>query len=253
MDQARREPHELSYNPSHYTVMANDIIKGKQSMTLQEARLLRLVITQIAQSDNDLQTYSCRIQDLAKFLNVPANNLYRDIREVCRGLMRLNVEVGTGSPKEPWTIWHWMSMAKYDGNGTITLRLSNEIKQFVLDLNGWFTRYQLCDILSMKSFYSIRLYEILKCEDNKTNCEQDYHEFTIQQLREMLGCEKKYKQIGQLKDKVIEPAANEISEKTDILVEVEYIKTGRPITRVRFYIHDKPQRQQLPGQTKLDI
>jgi plasmid replication initiation protein len=253
MDQARREPHELSYNPSHYTVMANDIIKGKQSMTLQEARLLRLVITQIAQSDNDLQTYSCRIQDLARFLNVPANNLYRDIREVCRGLMRLNVEIGTGNPKSPWKIWHWMSTAEYDGNGTITLRLSDEIKQFVLDLSGWFTRYQLSNILSMRSFYSIRLYEILKCEDNKTNCEQDYHEFTIQQFRAMLGCEKKYKQIGELKKYVIEPAAHEISEKTDILVEVEYIKTGRPITGVRFYIHDKPKRQQLPGQTELNL
>ena len=69
----------------------------------------------------------------------------------------------------------------------------------------------------------------------------------------MLDCEKKYKQICELKKYVIEPAAHEISEKTDIRVDVEYIKTGRAITGVRFYIHDKPKRQQLPGQTELDL
>ena len=245
MAKIKNEEHELSYNPSHYTVMANDIIKGKQSMNLQEARLLRLVITQIAQSDKDLQTYSCRIKDLARFLNIDSSNLYRDIQDFCLGMLDLKVQTGTGDPHSPWEAWHWISMAKYDGNGTLTLRLSNEIKPYVLELDRWFTRYQLGSILSMKSFYSIRLYEILKCEDNKTNCEQDYHEFTIQQLREMFGCEKKYKQICELKKRVIEPASHEISEKADILVEAEYIKTGRTITGVRFYIHDKPKRHQL--------
>ena len=34
--------YEMQYNSEYFTVAANDIIKGKQSMTLQTARLIRL-------------------------------------------------------------------------------------------------------------------------------------------------------------------------------------------------------------------
>ena len=43
---AKVKKYEMTYNAEHYTVAANDIIKGKQSMTLQTARLIRLLITQ---------------------------------------------------------------------------------------------------------------------------------------------------------------------------------------------------------------
>lgn len=252
MAKIKAEVHDLSYSPDHYAVMANDIVKGKQSMTLQQARVLRLMITQVAKDDTDYRTYTCRIKDLARFLGIDSSNLYRDIQDFCLGMLDLKVQVGTGNPRSPWRAWHWISMASYDGNGAITLRLSDEIKPYVLALDRWFTRYQLGNILSMKSFYSIRLYEILKCEDNKTKNEKGYHEFTIQEFREMLGCEKKYRQIGQLKQRVIEPASREINEKTDMQVNVEYVKTGRAITSVRFYVRDKPETQ-LPGQTELSL
>lgn len=49
--------HAMSYNGEHYTVAANDIIRGKQSMTLQAARLIRLLIAQVVKEDKDLRKY----------------------------------------------------------------------------------------------------------------------------------------------------------------------------------------------------
>lgn len=250
----RKRTHEMAYKAENYTVMANDIIRGKQSMTLQEARLIRLLITQVAQGDTDYQTYSCRIVDLADFLGVPKNNIYRDIPDICKGLMQNVVYIGTGNKRSPWRMFHWVSLAEYDGAGTITLRLSDEIKPYVLDLEKWFTRYPLGNILAMRSYYSIRLYELIKCQDGVGRAEKDFIDFDIEELRQACGCEGKFERISQFKAKVIELAVQDINQNTDIWVEVEYIKTGKRITNVRFHIHDKPKKRkkkQLPGQMEL--
>lgn len=234
---AKVKKYDMAYNSEHYTVAANDIIRGKQAMTLQTARLIRLLITQVVKEDKDLKTYVCKISKLAEFFNIPSSNLYRDIREICECAMKSVVYIGTGNPKRPWKIFHWISLAEYDGNGIITLRLSDEIKPYVLDLEKWFTQYQLKNILEFSSYYSIRLYEILKCEDGKYRNEKLKHEFTVEELKQFFDCENKYVRISQFKEKVIEVAVREINQKSDIWVDVSYKKTGRAITSVVFEVH----------------
>lgn len=226
----------MQYNPEHFTVAANDIIKGKQSMTLQTARLIRLLITQVVKEDKDLKTYSCRITDLANFLNVDSSNLYRSIRDICESAMKSVVYIGTGNSKHPWKIFHWLSNAQYDGNGTITLRLSDEIKPYVLELDKWFTQYQIKNILEFNSFYAIRLYELIICEDGINGGYNDTVEFEITDLRKFFACEKKYSSFKDFRRNVIDVAVREINNKSDIYLTPYYKKQGRKITTIGFYI-----------------
>lgn len=239
---ARTIKHEMTYNAEHNTVAANDIIKGKQSMTLQTARLIRLLVTQIAERDKDLKTYTCKITDLAKFLNIDSSNLYRDIRGICECAMKSIVYIGTSNPKEPWEMFHWVSTAKYDGKGTLTLRLSDEIKPYVLELEKWFTQYKLKNILEFNSYYAIRLYELIKCEDGATGNMQSELEFEIEELRQYFDCENKYKPFANFKKNTIEVAVREINEKSDIWLKPTYKKWGRAYTRVSFEIHENFKR-----------
>lgn len=239
---ARTIKHEMTYNAEHNTVAANDIIKGKQSMTLQTARLIRLLVTQIAERDKDLKTYTCKITDLAKFLNIDSSNLYRDIRGICECAMKSIVYIGTSNPKEPWEMFHWVSTAKYDGKGNLTLRLSDEIKPYVLELEKWFTQYKLKNILEFNSYYAIRLYEIIKCADGETGNTQSELEFEIEELRQYFGCENKYKPFADFKKNTIEVAVREINEKSDIWLKPTYKKWGRAYTSVSFEIHENFKR-----------
>lgn len=234
---AKVKKYEMTYNAEHYTVAANDIIKGKQSMTLQTARLIRLLITQVVKEDKDLKTYTCKITDLAKFFNISKNNLYRDIKQICNCAMLSTVSIGDGDPKHPWKMFHWLSTAQYDGAGTLTLRLSDEIKPYVLELEKWFTQYQLKNILEFNSYYAIRLYELIKCRDGENKNSQSELEFTIDELRTFFDCEKKYSAFKDFRKNVIEIAVREINEKSDIWVNPTYQKTGRMITSVVFEIH----------------
>ena len=234
---ARAKKYEMTYNAEHNTVAANDIIKGKQSMTLQTARLIRLLVTQIAEKDKDLKTYTCRITDLAKFFNIDSSNLYKEIFKICECALDSKVYIGTGNPKHPWEMFHWISMASYDGKGTITLRLSDEIKPYVLELEKWFTQYKLKDILGFNSYYAIRLYEIIQCVDGETSHSQSELEFEVEELRQYFDCEKKYAAFKDFRKRVIEVAVREINEKSDIWLKPTYKKWGRAYTSVSFEIH----------------
>lgn len=234
---AKVKKYEMTYNSDHYTVAANDIIRGKQSMTLQTARLIRLLITQVVKEDKDLKTYTCKISDLANFLNVPKNNLYRDIDKICDCAQKSIVYVGTGNPKQSWKRFNWLSMSEYDGNGNLTLRLSDQIKPYVLELEKWFTQYQFKNILEFNSYYAIRLYEIIKCEDGATGGMQSELEFEVDELRQYFDCEKKYSAFKDFRKNVIEVAVREINEKSDLWINPTYKKTGRAVTSVSFEIH----------------
>lgn len=223
----------MSLNKEHYTIMDNKLVAGRQTMTLQEAKITRLAITQVVKQDKDFKTFTVNIGDLAQFLDIPKNNLYRDIRSICEGLLKRLVYIGTDNPREPWKMFQWFSMARYDGQGTITLRLSDQIKPFVIELHQY-NKYKLQYILQMQSFYAIRLYELLKIDEFKGN---DYQEFTISYLRQFFDCEKKFERISQFKERVIEIAVAEINNKSDIRIKsVEYIKKGRNVDRVKFEI-----------------
>ena len=227
----------ISYNKSHYTVMANAIVKGKQEMTLTEARIIRLLITQAVKEDTDLKTYMCRIQDLANFLNIPPNNLYRDVKTICENLLKRILRININDGKRSWEAFQWVQYAKYDGNtGTVILKLSEQIAPYVLELNSWFTQYKLENILEFNSFYAIRLYELLKCEEGIAREYRYEFVFSIDYLREIFCCEKKFVKNNDFTTKVIMTGVREINAKSDIEIDFEPIKSGRKINSLKFYL-----------------
>jgi Protein involved in initiation of plasmid replication len=226
---------ELNYDKKHYIVMANDIVKGKQEMTLTEARIIRLLITQVVKEDKDLKTYTCKITELAEFIGISGKSLYRDVRTICENLLKRIVRINVN--KNSWKAFQWIQLAEYDGySGLLTLKLSEQIAPYVLDLNSWFTQYKLKNILYFNSFYAIRLYELLKCETGIFNDNKDFYEFSIEHLRTIFCCENKYKTTAEFIKKVIQIGVREINDKSDILVEYEYVKQSRKIVSIQFTV-----------------
>jgi len=85
----------------------------------------------------------------------------------------------------------------------------------------------------MKSKYSPRIYEILKCNEFK---KQGYIEIEIDELRKLLKTEGMYHQYQDFKRKIIIQTQKELKKLTDISFEFEEIKTGRKVTSLKFYI-----------------
>lgn len=240
----------IEYNKSYYAVMANNIIKGKQTMSLQEAKLIRLLITQICKNDTDFKTYKVNINDLANFLDIDSSNLYREIRDICQSLMTRTIKI---EKEKEWKIFQWLQLAEYDGKGTITLMLSNQIAPYLLGLNAWFTKYQLKNILAMKSFYAIRLYELLKLAVGEDRKKTMRYIFSVQDLRKFLECEAKFKQIGEFKKWVLDIAIRDIKEYSEYICTYESKKTGRTITDIVFLLQLKENKKKKVEQEQKEV
>ena len=122
------------------------------------------------------------------------------------------------------------------GQVTIEVDCNHKLKDAFFDIakNGY-VRYQLKNIISLKSQYSVRLYPKLK--------DRPYG-WTIQvtELREILGATaSSYDVFKDFNKHVLQKAVKEINEITDITVTTENIRKGRSVVAIKFTISEKKQ------------
>ena len=56
----------------------------------------------------------------------------------------------------------WVTRCEYHSDVGIALKLNDELRPLLLNLQDHYTQYALDEILVMKSVYAIRLYELLQ-------------------------------------------------------------------------------------------
>jgi plasmid replication initiation protein len=131
-------------------------------------------------------------------------------------------------------------------SGLVKIRLDDDMKPYLLDLQENFTQYNLIYTLAMRSQYSTRLYELLKSYQYKK-----YVIFDIEELKRLLFAEN-YKNGKDFRKRVLDTAAREINKLADIWVTYELIKEGRKFVEIRFDIHQKDVRDRISSWTQIN-
>ncbi len=120
------------------------------------------------------------------------------------------------------------------GQVTIEVDCNQKLKPAFFDIarNGY-VRYQLKNIISLKSQYSVRLYPKLK--DRPFGWK-----VSVAELREMLGATAaSYDVFKDFNKHVLQKAVKEINEITDIMVTTENIRKGRSVESIQFTVTEK--------------
>lgn len=225
----------------NYVVQANNLIGGKQALKLNSAKLIRAAIMQITPNDTELKPYTITVKELAELLGVPASNIYRDIEEITDDIFKNPVYVR--EEKNGKTVQFikmpWVTRCEYKADVGIAIKLNEELEPFLLSLRQHYTQYALQEVLTMKSVYSIRIFELLQAKIvnrllPKNGVEID---ISVQEIRECCDCEEKYLEFKNLKTKVIDRAVNEINKVTLYQVSYSYIKKGKAVTAIRFNVN----------------
>ena len=145
---------------------ANALALSAQKMTLQEKRLLLLLISYVRATDDNFKIYHLPVSDIKDYLELSGGSIYSKLHSVCRKLMGqvLFVEDGDGG----WEMNQLVSKSKYvtgrkseNGVAHLQMRLHEDLRPLLLNLKERFGSIPLRQIVSMKSKYSIRLLEIL--------------------------------------------------------------------------------------------
>lgn len=256
---------ELQLDTSHEVVMSNNMIMhSASSLSLNEMKLLRYIIMQTKRGDDYLFEYNFAVKDFAKDAEISVKDAYRDFKKMSRHMMQEVLEI-EDKKNDHWRLFHWVDMCDYY-KGVVTIKISDELKPFLLHLVGSFTRYELDEIIKMNSIYAIRIYEVIRANmnDRKLPYADQQAEISISMdvLRRVTNTENKFKLNADFKRRIIDAAVKEINRCSKYHVTAEPYKKGRAIAGYDFLIESQAghavrtskednKSEQIPGQLSL--
>lgn len=210
---------------------SNSLIEARYKLSLNEQRLILMYISLLTPDYEDLPTVKLKVKDIVKALEINSEKYYTELKELLKKLRSRVLEIPTSTG---YIITGWIDSARYySKKGEIVLRLSPELKPYLLKLKEAFTTYYLKNVLKLRSFYSIRIYELLKQYEALGK-----RIMSVEEFRQILKIDEgKYKKYSDLKRFVILPAQRELKQKTDIYFELNEKKIGRKVVELEFIIH----------------
>lgn len=230
----------MNTNVENYVIMKNDLVKGKSILSLNATKLLRLTIMQCVLSDTGFKPYEISIKEFARLLNIDKDNLYKEVQTICVQLLKNVVLIGDGNPKHKWQAFQWVMRCSYDGNGKITIQLHDDMTPYVLGVKKHYTQYEIDSILTLRSTYALRVFELIKMEMRNFKVYADKQiiiYLSIDTIRKATGTENKLKQHGQFREKLLDVAVKEINAKPfGMKISYEYVKEGKKIMGYHFTI-----------------
>lgn len=275
---------------------SNELINAMGKGTALSQKLFAIGMQNITVDNTNNVVATIYGSELRKMFKSTSGSLYEHIEALCDRQIK-------GA-----TIFDWNLLMKDKENGkieahqvvtdasfkdgTLTLRYNNSLTDKIVNLQKNYTVLSLADTLSLKSVYSLRLYEMLKSaydykkavskeegeqafeydltelklelgiinsggsKEIKAELEKEYPDYDrIDELAEKTG-QNKYKEFKIFNRNVLSKAKDELNKKTSLEVDYEPIKRGRKTAGIRFFVNQKEStiaKEKLPVINKDEI
>ncbi|SMF97780.1 Initiator Replication protein [Methylomagnum ishizawai] len=208
---------------------ANALIQASYRLNLNEQRLVLCCVAQLDPrqplAKDDL--FTVNVADFAAMFSLDMKNAYRELEDAATALYERDIRTHDGKARERF---RWVSYVKYEtGESRVTLRFSYDIAPYLSLLRERFTSYQLEQISSLRSTYSIRLFEFLM-QYKKTG----RLIVLLKDFKTWLELESQYPRFFDLQRRVIDPAVQELREKNQLDIQWKAIKKSRSVERLEF-------------------
>ena len=234
-----------------YVSMSNAVARSAQGLKLSEKRVVAMALAKtdskptkdalIAQHNNGW-TVKFTAEEYVDVYGIDARTAYDQIMEAAKSLMSRQVRTLKETPrglKETFT--NWCGQCTYHhGEGWVEIAFTPQIAPHLLALRGTtgYTTYKLKQASALRSIYSWRLFECLQSWGDK-----GVWSVEIEKFAHAMEVPESFKDFGQIRRRVIEPALKELREKDNMLIELELKKSGRKVTGLVFKFKSNPQGQ----------
>ncbi len=207
----------------------NQLINARYAFSVAETRLVLKLLSLIEKGDESFKVYSIDISDFDDITKHKGMNEYDRVKTIIEGLQKRIIHIPT---EDGFIQSGWIGGVKYiQEKGEIYVSVFDELKPYLLQLKEQFTRYQLKHVLLLRSFHSFRIYELLKQYEKIGQ-----RVFSVDELKNILRIEDKYKRYNDFKKDVLIKAQEDLKKHTDIRFEFFEKKKGRKINQITFFI-----------------
>ena len=161
--------------------------------------------------------------------------MYRDLPKLSKKIISKVVEV-YNSEKDELEQFNIIHYAKYKNKkGIVEFEINPRAKPYLLQLESFFSSFELKNALRLVGKYSIRLYQITKASLYKKEMYIPLDEFK----NTLKLTQKSYDRFNNITNKILNPSIKEINERTDIELEYETVLSGRKAIGIKFKMKDK--------------
>ena len=282
----KEKRNQLIVNAKSYK-KSNELINAMGKGTALSQKLFAIGMQNIHVDETNNVVATIYGTELRKMFKSSSGSLYEHIEALCdrqvKGATIFDWKILMKDKKNGKIEAHQVVTDASFKNGTLTLRYNNFLTDKIVNLQKDYTVLSLAETLSLKSVYSLRLYEMLKSafdyqravsktsgeqvfdymltelklelgiitsggsKEIKSELEKDYPDYDrIEELAEKNG-QNKYKEYKIFNRNVLVKAKEELNKKTSLKIDYEPIKNGRKTVGIRFFVDKKisePERNE---------
>ena len=262
----------------------NILIGAKYQSTLLENKILALALSkadQIYYSEKHNPTVQITAAEIRKALGIKSHSIYQELEPLAKSMTGRVMGI-TDPENNFFDFVSVIARAKYE-NGVFYISFNNELSDSIFNLEKRYTLLSLKMLMSFKSVYSFRIYEILRSVSfQRTHYAQRLldggYSFVMNVSELKLECgvvelsdrekryldsknpdydkavenaaNQKYREWRNFKRHVLDVAHEEICASSDIWYDMEFIRgRDRKITKINFIVHYKVK----PGEDEADV
>lgn len=260
----------------YYVYKRNELIHGSYTLSTFGLKTLSVLISRIdpRATDGEMPAFEMSVIEFARLMGVSRQRVYEVIEQVTDELQsqfaRLPLrdfeyekavlkeradaraegrEIRAIARPKPdprsFIKVSWFDYSRYDQNtGKISFAFHRDMAPYLRDFSGFFTKYSPQAVLGMRSFYSIRLYEIfrsfLSLKSIQSGTREIFRTISYAELRNLLDLGDKYPRLSSFETRVLRQAQKELAS-TDLTFEYSFPERKTPrsrakVTRIRFHI-----------------
>nr|WP_012737745.1 replication initiation protein [Aliarcobacter butzleri]ACH58605.1 initiator RepB protein family [Aliarcobacter butzleri] len=227
---------EVKDNKNCIVKKHNDLVnKARYSLSEDGIKLVSMLIAMIRTDDETFQEYHIKVSDFAKLKGSNSKNNYESVHKIIKELLSCPIKIGNLQA-------NFIASGEYkEGTATAVFEISQKLKPYLLELKKDFLEYDLKDILSLKSGYVIRLYEMIvqqwrEYKHYNKNAKSFTFDFDIEEMRTLFEIPDSYR-YNDVK-RIIDKAQQQFKEKTNITFDYEEYKIGRAVKRLKITVRE---------------
>lgn len=224
---------------------ANELVEARYKFDIWETRVFAFMLTQIKSNDTDFNEYRINTGDIVKEFNLhDSGQVYESIKNAADKLLDKKVEILRTTPegqKEVFKTHLVASTANPEENSKenyIKLSFHPALKPFLLELKERYLVYDIRNILSLTSIYSVRLFELLKQYQKIGK-----RKFRVDELKSLLSIEpNEYQLYGHFKG-VLKRTEKDLLTFTDIYFTLEEEIYKKKVIAITFNIYENAKNK----------
>lgn len=220
-------------------VQSNDFIEAGYRMDLVTKRMMLCLLAKVDSRKPLPKIIHLDAKEYASITKMDENTAYRDMKKGAKQLIRTIITTYDGNNKIGEECVLADRLKYFDNEGRIECSFSQWAAPYIHYLSKKFTQFALDEAMQFKSFYTIRIYELLM--QFKSTGRRNIKMVDLRTILQ-LG-ENQYKKFADLRKRIIEPAVSEINSKSSYKIDWKPKKEGRKINSLNFTMIEKNQME----------